>query len=66
MFEATRQILAMCNGDARPVILAVSANVTPEWRASCLETGMEDFVAKPIDFGMLLPRLSALSDQLRG
>ena len=61
-FEATKRILsAPDEGSGRPTILAVSANVTPEWRASCIELGMEDFIEKPIDFDDLIPRISDLS-----
>ena len=65
-FEATRRILAEPDEGARkPTILAVSANVTPEWRASCIEIGMEDFIEKPIDFDHLIPRIADLSAELR-
>ena len=63
-FEATRQILsAQEDGKRKPTILAVSANVTPEWRASCFEVGMQDFIEKPIDFGNLIPKIWQLSAQ---
>ena len=61
-FEATRRILsAPKEGERKPTILAVSANVTPEWRASCFEVGMQDFIEKPIDFSDLIPKISHLS-----
>ena len=62
-FEATRRIFAATPEDdaCPPVILAVSANVTPEWRESCRKLGMEDFIEKPIDFDYLIPKLSDLS-----
>ncbi len=65
-FEATRRILAKeSDEDGRhPTILAVSANVTPEWRASCFEVGMEDFIEKPIDFDYLIPKITDLSASL--
>lgn len=64
-FEATRRILAdaMETPDA-PVVLAVSANVTPEWRESCLEMGMADFIEKPIDFDALIPKIASISNHL--
>lgn len=57
-FEATRRIMAATADDTtRPVIMAVSANVTPEWRNSCLELGMDEFVEKPINFDHLIGRM---------
>lgn len=63
-FEATRQILTSSHNDWRPIILAVSANVTPEWRATCFEVGMEDFVEKPVDFDKLVEQLRRLYSRL--
>ncbi|MEM7746079.1 MAG: response regulator [Pseudomonadota bacterium] len=63
-FEATRRILSASPEEWRPVVLAVSANVTPEWRASCFEAGMEDFVEKPVDFDRLVEQLKALYSRL--
>lgn len=61
-FEATRRILSDTLGTKRqPVILAVSANVTPEWKASCKEIGMDDFIEKPIDFDYLIPKISTIA-----
>jgi CheY-like chemotaxis protein len=61
-FEAARRILEKkSESDGFPTILAVSANVTPEWRASCFEVGMEDFIEKPIDFDYLIPKISDIS-----
>lgn len=46
-YEATRRI--RLNFEERgPVIIAMTANVTPEDRARCRAAGMEDFVPKPI------------------
>ena len=63
-FEATRQILAdeTPGTTQKPTILAVSANVTPEWKESCREVGMNDFIEKPIDFDNLVPKISSLSE----
>jgi two-component system, sensor histidine kinase and response regulator len=46
-YEATRRIRQTSEGRG-PVILAMTANVTPEDRARCRAAGMEDFVPKPI------------------
>ncbi|HEX8978965.1 MAG TPA: PAS domain S-box protein [Parasulfuritortus sp.] len=46
--EATRRIRAMPEQAAVP-ILAMTANTMSEDRERCLEAGMNDFVAKPVD-----------------
>ena len=65
-FEATRRILASeAESERDPVVMAVSANVTPEWRASCLELGMSKFIEKPINFDALIPMISSISEGVR-
>ena len=65
-FEATRRIFADASETtAAPVVFAVSANVTPEWRTTCLEIGMSDFIEKPINFDRLIPKISTLSEEQR-
>ncbi|MBU1364743.1 MAG: PAS domain-containing protein [Gammaproteobacteria bacterium] len=49
---ATRQIRALPQGGAIP-ILAMTANAFAEDKARCLEVGMNDFIAKPVDPGRL-------------
>jgi len=46
--EATRLIRAM-DGQAELPILAMTANIFEEDRQACVEAGMNDFVAKPVD-----------------
>ena len=65
-FEAARLIFeSEENAPQPPIVMAVSANVTPEWRASCLEMGMSDFIEKPINFDALIPMISSISNEMR-
>ena len=56
-YEATRAIRAM-PGMEKLVVVAITANATPEDRAQCLEAGMTDFQPKPIDPQALYRTLS--------
>lgn len=51
--EATRRWRADETGPASLPIIALTANVTMEDRARCLEAGMDDFLAKPVDLDQL-------------
>ncbi|WP_411342613.1 PAS domain S-box protein [Paenibacillus sp. WLX1005] len=46
--EATRHIRAIGHNPALPVIVAVTAFARDEEKAFCLESGMQDFVSKPL------------------
>ena len=47
--EATRRIRALAGDIAKIPIIAMTANARPEDRWTCLDSGMNDFVTKPID-----------------
>jgi CheY-like chemotaxis protein len=59
--EATRLIRSMDRSEATVgniPILAMTANVFAEDRQNCLDAGMNDFVAKPIDLDNLFSTLA--------
>lgn len=52
-YEATRQIRSLEKENEHITIIAVTANVLPSDQEACKEAGMDDFVAKPLDFNLL-------------
>jgi len=46
--DASRRICERWTPEARPRIVAMTANVMPEDREACFAAGMDDYVAKPI------------------
>ncbi|KZN61070.1 hypothetical protein N473_22270 [Pseudoalteromonas luteoviolacea CPMOR-1] len=48
-FECTRAIRSQPDEYGTPYIIAITANAFSEDRAKCLQVGMDDFVAKPIE-----------------
>lgn len=59
-YAATREIrrLELARG-GRIAIIAVTANVGPHERQACLQAGMDDYIAKPIDPDLLLDCLES-------
>ena len=58
-FEATRRIRARQGGSARIPIVALTANAMEGDRNRCLEAGMDDYLAKPIQMEALKAALEA-------
>lgn len=59
--EATRAIRRTSSSRARPWIVAVTANVTPEDRLRCFDAGMNDYLAKPVSLEKLVDALRRIS-----
>jgi CheY-like chemotaxis protein len=57
-FEATKRIRALDNEKAKNIpIIAMTANVFKEDIERCLNSGMNDHVGKPLDFGEVMDKL---------
>jgi PAS domain S-box-containing protein len=52
-YETTRLIREMEGGSRRSVIIALTANAMPGDRELCLQAGMDDYIAKPIQSATL-------------
>ena len=67
-FEATATILADCAAKRHlpPVIIALTADATEASRQRCLEVGMADHLAKPLDFAQLRRVLDQWLPELGG
>jgi CheY-like chemotaxis protein/HPt (histidine-containing phosphotransfer) domain-containing protein len=52
-FEATQELRRIEAGGRRTPVIAMTAGVLTEDRQRCLDAGMDDFVAKPIDVDAL-------------
>ncbi|HRH46556.1 MAG TPA: ATP-binding protein [Pyrinomonadaceae bacterium] len=57
-FEATKHIRQFENDKKHIKIIAMTASVTAEERESCFQSGMDDYLAKPIKFEVLAETLN--------
>ena len=64
--EATRAIRQLPGKEARPFVLAMTANAFDEDKALCNEAGMDAFLTKPIAPAVLYTTLLKYLDQLPG
>jgi CheY-like chemotaxis protein/HPt (histidine-containing phosphotransfer) domain-containing protein len=68
-FSATRALRERSTGAARLPVIALTADATPEGRASCLAAGMDDHLAKPFTreaLHAMLTRWLPASEGVRG
>lgn len=56
-FEATKKIRCMPTPCCNIPIIAVTANAMSNDRQRCLQAGMDDYIAKPVDMNLLLESL---------
>jgi CheY-like chemotaxis protein len=55
--EATARIRGMEGPKAAVVIIALTANVLPEYREACIKVGMNGFLTKPFQVGAIVTEL---------
>jgi len=63
--EATRRIRRLPGDAAHVPIIAMTANARPEDRQACLDAGMDEHVAKPVDFAALRAAMSRAVERRR-
>lgn len=63
--EATRRIRQL-PGYAEVPIIAITANVFPEYKVECFSAGMDDFLAKPFDAGGLRSKCASWLTRRKG
>jgi CheY-like chemotaxis protein len=57
-FEATRRIRRLDNANKQVPVIAVTANANPGDKNKCLESGMNDYIKKPISQNTLIDKLA--------
>lgn len=60
-YESTSKIRKIEKGKKHTTIIAMTANAMEGDRKRCIESGMDDYISKPIDFGELFKILEGLS-----
>jgi CheY-like chemotaxis protein len=55
--DATREIRRRVPADRQPVIIAMTASAMAKHRETCLQAGMDDYIAKPVRAEVLYARL---------
>ena len=61
---ATRKIRALKGHEKKPFIIALTANVTNQHKEECLESGMDDFLAKPIRVKVIRSLIEQYASQI--
>ena len=64
-FEVTRRLRAALPDAAQPWIIAITANALKGDREACIESGMDDYVSKPLRLADLELALNTAVDALR-
>ncbi|MDX1490889.1 MAG: ATP-binding protein [Pseudohongiellaceae bacterium] len=61
--EATRKIRHLFRSDTQPWIIAMTASAGEDERREYLESGANDFIAKPLDFSTLQNKIDAFNQR---
>lgn len=62
-FETAKRIREISNNkyDKQPYIIALTANTLDNDRIKCLQSGMDEYMSKPINFKLMIEMLSNVS-----
>ncbi|WP_019637567.1 response regulator [Paenibacillus fonticola] len=60
--EATRNIRQRCDAGKAPVIIAMTANVMEGIKGKCLQSGMNDYISKPVKLSSVKKMIAKYSD----